>query len=65
MSFKEFEDWICRILYILNEQIQIRDEGHSLEIRRKQKKMYDEYCIKASMDVLARQNHIVDVFNLT
>jgi hypothetical protein len=63
-DLKEFEDWLTMVLYILNEQVHIR-ESKSQELMAKQKKIYSRYCIAASLDVLMRQTDILDVFNLS
>ena len=60
-ELKEFETWICRVLYVINEQKSIRD-FRIVSMIAEQNKRCSAYCILTDLDVLLAQSSISDIF---
>ena len=60
-ELRQFEEWVCKVLYVTNEQVPIHS-NLNLHAQAKQEKIIRKYCIGASLDVLLRQTDINDIF---
>lgn len=60
-ELSEFEDWICKVLFIINEQIPLNN-SKSKQVISKQLAATSKYCIKCSILVLMQSKDINQIF---
>lgn len=57
----QLEEWICRMLYIQNEQQPLRQTSNKYAAGQQDRRC-SKYCIAASLEVLMRQAKIGNIF---
>lgn len=58
-ELRQFEDWVCKILFIANEQIPLRESTNKTMLA-KQYAATSKYCIDASLSILMRTANLND-----
>lgn len=61
-ELEQFEQWICKILYIINEQKVLRASSRSRAVLAEQDRRCAIYCMPADLSTLLKQRVIGDVF---
>ena len=61
-ELQQFEQWINKVLYAINEQKPLRTSSRSKSVLAEQDKRCARYCILSDLDVLLRQRVIADIF---
>ena len=52
-ELQQFEEWICKVLYVTNEQTPLRTNINKHALAQ-QERLISKYCIQASLDVILR-----------
>ena len=58
----QFQQWVCRVLYIINERKPLRASSRSRAVLAEQDKRVANYCINAQLSVLLEQKVVGDIF---
>jgi len=58
----QFEQWVCKVLYAINERKPLRTSARNQSVLVEQDKRCARYCIATDLDVLLQQSCIADIF---
>ena len=58
----QFEQWVCKILYVINERKPVRASSRNRSFLVEQDKRCGRYCIGTELSVLEQQRVIGDIF---
>ena len=61
-ELEQFEQWVCKILYVINERKPLRASSRSKTALAEQDKRCSHYCIGTELSVLEQQKVIGDIF---
>ena len=61
-DLRQFEQWICKVLYITNERKALRQSSKSSSLSQKQERLCQRYCIETELSVLEAQSVIGNIF---
>ena len=58
----QFEEWICKMLYAINERKKLKASSKSRAFLAEQEKRCSNYCIQTDLSVLVEQSNIANIF---
>ena len=61
-ELRQFEQWICRMLYVINEHKHLKASSKNRAFLAEQEKRCARYCIETDFGVLKSQKVIGDIF---
>jgi hypothetical protein len=60
-ELRQFEDWICKVLFLTNEEIPLRNSTNK-SVLAKQNAATSKYCIKTQLAILLRTQNLQTLF---